>query len=74
MDETCERRCSDCVHFIVLDDWPCGLGKWFGVCAQEVERDLGRECDINKVLIWVYDHGRRGDDNCKNPSEWFEEE
>lgn len=74
MGKTCEMRCCDCAHFIVLDDWPCGLGKWFGVCMQEVERDLGCECGINKVFIWVYDHGRRGDDACENPNEWFEEE
>lgn len=69
----CDRLCGNCANFNALDDLPADPCKWFGVCMQEVERDLGCECDTNKVLIWVYDHGRRGQDYCKRPDEWFEE-
>lgn len=72
-DEPCERLCGSCANFRVLDDWPCGLGKWFGACALELERDLGCECGTGAMLDWLYESGRHGDDDCERPDEWFEE-
>ena len=73
VDEAPDACCGNCANFNALDDLPADPCKWFGVCMQEVERDLGCECDTNKAFIWVYDHGRRGQDYCKRPDEWFEE-
>lgn len=72
-DHPCARACANCANFDVLDDLQFDPRKWFGVCMQEVERDLGCECDINKVFIWVYYHVRRGLYDCERPVEWFEE-
>ena len=73
VDEAPDVCCGNCANFNALDDLPADPCKWFGVCMQEVERDLDCECDTNKAFIWVYDHGRRGQDYCKRPDEWFEE-
>lgn len=70
----CDRLCGNCVNFSVLDDHPRDPRGWFGVCWLELERDLDYGCETNKVLIWVYDHGRHGVDACERPDEWFGEE
>lgn len=77
MDETgepCARRCCDCAHFMVLDDWPRRLGEWFGVCSRQIDDEFGALVRPETLLDFVYTYGRRGDDDCECPDEWFEEE
>lgn len=72
--EQCARLCGNCVHFSVLDDQPGDPCKWFGVCDKRMSRDFrGKKQDVAEVLVWVYGHGKRGDDDCDGPDEWYEE-
>lgn len=73
MDETCDRRCCECERFIVLDDRPRDLGKWFGVCQRQVDGKFGESARTWRLLEFVYGYGRRGDDACESQGEWFEE-
>lgn len=57
----------------MLDDRPRDPCRWFGVCLNELKRDLDYGCETSETLDWVYDHGRHGDD-CESPDEWFEED
>ena len=77
MDETsvpCAKLCGDCKNFNVLDDLSCNPCRWFGVCGKRMLDDFDdKPQDIAEVLDWVYDYGKRGDDDCDRPDEWFEE-
>ena len=72
-DVGCDRICANCAHFEFLDTMPQRLERCFGVCALELERDLGCECATGTMLDWVYEYGRHGQDDCEKPDEWFEE-
>lgn len=76
MDETgkpCAKLCGNCANFNVLDDLSCNLYRWFGACNKRMLDDFdGKPQDIDEVLDWVYDYGKRGDDDCERPDEWFE--
>lgn len=70
----CDRICGNCVNFTVLDDRPRDPCRWFGVCLNELKRDLDYGCETSETLDWVYDHGRHGDDDCESPGGWFKED
>lgn len=71
--EPCARLCGNCVHFSVLDDQPGDPCKWFGVCSIQVYDEFKIRAITDKLLDFVYDRGRHGDDDCEKPDEWFEE-
>lgn len=74
MTDRCDGICGDCANFVVLDDLSCNPCRWFGICNKRMLDDFdGKSQDIMEVLDWVYDHGKRGDDDCEKPDEWFEE-
>lgn len=76
MEETGEpraRRCGDCAWFMVLDDLPLDPCRCFGVCSRQVDDEFGAWARVGTLLDFAYAYGRHGDDDCENPSEWFEE-
>lgn len=73
-DEPCAKLCGNCANFSVLDDYPRDAGRWFGICTADLRETWpGDVADVDATLDWVFDHGRRGQDDCERPDEWFEE-
>lgn len=40
----------------------------------QVDDEFGLWATTDKLLDFVCDHGRHGDDDCEKPNEWFEED
>jgi len=70
-DEPCAKLCGNCVNFDVLDDSPVDPSEWLGVCSRQVDGEFGAWARTVRLLDFVYTYGRRGGDDCENPSEWF---